>query len=516
MRNALIADYDIVNEQHTIMNRLETHGNLRMEFRRVKITKRKKDEHPSHIETRSLSTKELAQKQEHTSTDNRTALETLTFDTCEIYLWSGDTPVYSDEKETARWKWADFQVQEYYCEKFGLTTDELHTIDWYNLRRARIKLPTTIQTFSTKYNIDWLATGSRMELQGDLVTKCIHCGLYEGTAHLLRCVQRKEKIASLLDRFVNELTEHKSDPRIIRVLKYYVAKQIHCPTNMRKPNIKDLETAINEQETIGWDRFVKGIWSSKWDELQTQYETRQKIKDSNWTRDIIIWLIETGYEKWTERNNAIHSAEVSTTTRAHEEAVAQVSELYARENETTLQDRDIFETTLSTRLQQSTKALQTWYRHMKEKITNSILSQQERILRQQPLIRDWIKMNSARIEAAATSQKDGPMINNYNEQQSSLVAITQNRPEESDTNRDNHTPQNHNDTEQAENDENDKHVINRQRNKKKTEHVNEKNSSSWRELLTTETITKALTSSTSGPLTLQVHTCEVRNGRTLN
>ena len=79
-------------------------------------------------------------------------------------------------------------------------------------------------------------------------------------------------------------------------------------------------------------------------------------------------------------------------------AMAQVSELYARENE--------FDTALSTRLLQSTKALQTWYRNMKEKITNSILLQQERILRQQPLIRDWIQMNTAQITATAQSNTD--------------------------------------------------------------------------------------------------------------
>ena len=402
MRNALTADYDIINEQHRLMKRQRENEGTRMEYRRIKHKKKKTSESKSHIELQSEASAELARNYA-TRNNQQQKGDDFQMDSCEIYLSSKGTTYYSREKEIARWKWADFQIQDYYCDKFDLTIKELHTIDWYNLKRARDKLPTSLQTFSIKYNIDWLATGSRMELQGDLVTTCIHCGLYEDSDHLFRCLKRKEKIQDLLDRFTDTLEENKTDPRITRTLKYYMAKHINCAHKMREPKIKVLEAAVKEQEVIGWHRFARGIWSNKWNEVQREYETRNKIMDNKWARNNIIWLIETGYEKWNERNQAIHSQENTTTTRAHDEAMAQVSALYEKENETRMADRDIFEMDISTRLQQSTKALQTWYRNIREKVTMSIRTQTAYLLAQQPKISAWASLHNTITQAPPTA-----------------------------------------------------------------------------------------------------------------
>lgn len=114
-----------------------------------------------------------------------------------------------------------------------------------------------LRTFSIKYVINWLPTGSRMELQGELVTQCIHCGLYEDKIHLLHCLKRKEKISVMLKRFSDELDKCKTDPKLKRSLMYQIAKYFREEKSVTKSNIQAHQTAIQEQEKLAGTTLQK-------------------------------------------------------------------------------------------------------------------------------------------------------------------------------------------------------------------------------------------------------------------
>ena len=212
----------------------------------------------------------------------------------------------SKEETTCRWKAPEFEIQDYFCEKFYLIEEELHWIDWYNYSKARGKMSPGTQTFSTKYIINWLPTGSRMELMGGLVTTCIHCGYYEDGAHLLLCKHRSETASELLEKYDAFLTEAKTEPTLQRVIMHYAAKYFSQQKSWKKSRSSIYDDAIKEQERIGWTSFTKGIWSEQWGKKQLEYEQKKKMKRTNWTRNNIVWWTEEGKKAWTERNHKIH------------------------------------------------------------------------------------------------------------------------------------------------------------------------------------------------------------------
>ena len=169
----------------------------------------------------------------------------------------------------------------------------------------------TLQTFSIKYVINWLPTGSRLELQGELVTQCIHCGNYEDTYHLLQCLKRKETLPEMVERFAKELDDCKTDPRLKRTLLYHIATYLREKRLAPKSNVKAHQTAVDEQNKIGWYNFTKGIWSKRWRSIQEEYEERQGIKKNNWAIKIMNWWIQTGYDAWMERNEKKYTRQKS-------------------------------------------------------------------------------------------------------------------------------------------------------------------------------------------------------------
>ena len=296
MKNAMIDDYDIVNEVKILMEELKKLG-CTIGIRIVKHKRKKKKDELTLIEERSIEARTIAK--EATKQNEPAEHTNINVPSCKAFLVSGDKILTSDEKTTARWKWPEFMIQDYYCDKFDLTLDELHTIDWYTLKQTREKMTPTLQTFSIKYAINWLPTGSRLELQGELVTQCIHCGNYEDTYHLLQCLKRKETLPEMVERFAKELDDCKTDPRLKRTLLYHIATYLREKRLAPKSNVKAHQTAVDEQNKIGWYNFTKGIWSKRWRSIQEEYEERQGIKKNNWAIKIMNWWIQTS--DWIRR-----------------------------------------------------------------------------------------------------------------------------------------------------------------------------------------------------------------------
>ena len=392
-KNAMMDDYDLINEIHTTATNLRTQQRIIQETRAIKnkdilTTGRKKSKKDSPIYLSS----ERARAYAYDETDimNRHDHFVL-LPSCDAYLVSGTTLLSSGEQQTARWKWSEFHIQDYYCKKLNLTIDELHQIDWMSLRQTRGRLPQGTQTFSIKYAIDWLPTGSRMELQGDMITECIHCGGYEDSEHLLQCKKRTEKIDALIERFKIVLDEHGTAPKLKETLVLYVGEWLHKWSKKKTKIHAECIDAVNAQSKIGWNYFAKGIWSNKWKLIQEQFETSKKQKITNWSSKIMSWWIETSFQVWKDRNERVHNTTINLSNRQHDEAMAQVRSLYEREYDVTLEDRNIFEMDVERRIQFPTKSLQIWVTNMTQRIKTSMTVQAQRLTHGQSTLTNWFR-----------------------------------------------------------------------------------------------------------------------------
>ena len=307
-------DYDLVNAIHQMALDLKIQRCVSQEIRVVKKTKRTKSKQGSSINILSNKAKDyssvainLRQEKEEEGLNKLIS--------CEAYLISDNRQISSKDKETARWKWSEFQLQEYYCKKFNITIEQLHQIDWYSLRIARGNLTSGAHTFSIKYAIDWLPTGSRMALQGDMVTECINCGSFEDADHLLRCKKRPEKINALVQRFSKMLEECNTEPRLKEILVSYVDDWLNNWRKKKKPIDLEFQEAVRAQENIGWKYFIRGIWSNEWRLSQEKYNDSRKVTNDKWASKIMTWLIETSFEIWKERNENIHDTSAPLLNR---------------------------------------------------------------------------------------------------------------------------------------------------------------------------------------------------------
>jgi hypothetical protein len=109
-------------------------------------------------------------------------------------------------------------LQEYYSKKIDISTQNLTKINWAALRIARDKLQHGQRTFSIKFAIRWLATGSRMKMQGRILTECKRCGEEETTDHLYQCPHRAEIVTDKALAFERFLSKINTDDNITKAL----------------------------------------------------------------------------------------------------------------------------------------------------------------------------------------------------------------------------------------------------------------------------------------------------------
>jgi hypothetical protein len=83
----------------------------------------------------------------------------------------------------------------------------------------------------------------------------------------------------------------------------------------------------------------------------------------SWSSKISAWLVGEAQSTWRSRNEELHmptTPDNQHIARAALELQERVRELYARKDNVNYQDRDLFEITLDTRLQQSVSILRAW------------------------------------------------------------------------------------------------------------------------------------------------------------
>jgi hypothetical protein len=70
-----------------------------------------------------------------------------------------------------------------------------------------------------------------------------------------------------------------------------------------------LRSAIEDQNNIGWEKFIDGLWGNKWLEIQAQYYCllgRRNIS-RRWAIAIIKRLIGIFWDMWGHHNQVLCS-----------------------------------------------------------------------------------------------------------------------------------------------------------------------------------------------------------------
>jgi hypothetical protein len=112
------------------------------------------------------------------------------------------------------------------------------------------------------------------------------------------------------------------------------------------PSVFGIREAIKDQNYgLGWDNFILGRWSPRWQLAQQKFfiETKSKRTSKRWATSILHKLLLTVWDQWRFRNNVAHSDEGPLTISLHRTLNARILEELQRYNKQILaEDKYLF------------------------------------------------------------------------------------------------------------------------------------------------------------------------------
>jgi hypothetical protein len=270
---------------------------------------------------------------------------------------------YSGESGLLLWRKAEFELQDYYCNKFGWDIKTLHSINWAGLRMARDRLSPGKQVFSIKQTIGWLPTGDRLHIQGSNLIDCPMCGEEENIDHIIICSVREKANIDLMDRFNEYLEKIDTDPKIIKTMSNGLKDWMNLKITDNSNKHSDVyATAMIAQDNIGWNMLCRGYLAVNWAQIQERhYDGKNRKTGDGWCAKISTWWITAIQEVWVIRNKHIHDIAINGKLRSQEETYSQLRKLYGTQDDMSAFDRKIFGMPIEERIKFNWKKVEVQY-----------------------------------------------------------------------------------------------------------------------------------------------------------
>ena len=207
-------------------------------------------------------------------------------------------------------------ITDYWRTHHDIPITDPSKIDWTASYTAVKGLPVHKQRFIPRFNaghcgnnhIQW-----RRKEREDPSCKSCPDGPKEKTSHILHCSNPKAK-SHFLKKVKNDIIPHcvnsKTFPPLIESIKNILTlwrNGRHIPTSSF-PTAHGIREAVEEQAEIGWDNFMLGRWSKKWQIIQKNHlnSIGSKRSPRRWTAAVIRQFMLTCWDIWDFRNTLIH------------------------------------------------------------------------------------------------------------------------------------------------------------------------------------------------------------------
>ena len=249
------------------------------------------------------------------------------------------------------------------------------------------------RTNAVKFLHDWENTGSQnLQFQAsemdkpaahktyaDSHTSCpFLCGETETPLHYLYCpsTAARQSSTSFLSLIQCTLKKEHTALPVYNAIMQHLKHHLHHPSSPRQivPTITipslhaTITAAIAEQDTIGWQHFLKGRLSTHWSYAQQACYTQRTDLDKRkftilrWRRRLVRSIIDGCIKCWETRNQALHGDTLQATAniRLHKLRV-RVAKSYANDRlSVPPQLRTLFHMPLKDRLSHTCTQLQKW------------------------------------------------------------------------------------------------------------------------------------------------------------
>ena len=194
----------------------------------------------------------------------------------------------------------------------------------------------------------------------------------EKSSRVLLCNNSKTK--SNFDSNIKQLKTTLSETKTLPSLQAAILKILQNWRYGRTINICEftnengIRDAFQDQSTIGWNNFILGRWSQRWQLVQQRFikQTDSKRSSLRWTTSIINKLLYVVWDIWNFRNSLVHGKGGINDKAAHKELNFQIRQQFTIGFQNLLlRDRRIYLRSSITHLIDSPRATkQNWIRNL--------------------------------------------------------------------------------------------------------------------------------------------------------
>ena len=231
--------------------------------------------------------------------------------------------------------WVQKQIaEEVFYKRRILTPQQFHRLAWRQVYDALHQAPRMFGIWASKQVTDTAGTNKNLAIRkgkdkGTQDQRCPSCGqAIETTGHVLHC-REAGRVDALLKsiQLVNVwMKKVGTDPRLRQCLiRFARGRGVTYMEDIAGPLGDRYMQLGRSQDEIGWRRFMEGMIATEVVEIQRDYITLSgsKWNINDWSKALVIKLLECTHGQWLYRNVHVHDAVSGTLANQKKERLRQ-------------------------------------------------------------------------------------------------------------------------------------------------------------------------------------------------
>ena len=204
--------------------------------------------------------------------------------------------------------------RDYWNKKMRIPQEISETINWQSLGSAFSELHPNKKKEVIKWNSGFCGTNAALfQRKQAMSAECPGCKHpLETTVHILRCPANGAKTSwdDAIDTLQKWLERKDAAPELAQaIIQGLNSWRNNTPMPRKRYSLPHLQTAIAQQNIIGWRGFIHGFISKHWEYAQSLYLQfiSKRTTGKRWITSLIKKLWETIWSIWRYRNGLVHA-----------------------------------------------------------------------------------------------------------------------------------------------------------------------------------------------------------------
>ena len=296
-------------------------------------------------------------------------------------LWKDQFHLHSDIDNLIYFYTHGPALRQYIINKTNWDPSTFDKVAWQAFFDTYHKRTSRKQTLICKYVHNWQNVGSqKIKIDSNTTEELcpMGCGKAETPMHFWYCPEpcfttiKQDQLKKLEEHMETNNTCPEVKQEIITRLHFWVSAQEEPTHQIQRDedgNPDNLSQAIDDQNEIGWDQFLKGRLSLQWINLQHKYCLDQNLQPKydgfNWASKLIKKILDVSLLLWDFRNKLLRGFNYAESIFIQRQKLTkQIKHAYDHyRDEVKPHFQTLFQKSLPNLLKHSVSYLHTWTHH---------------------------------------------------------------------------------------------------------------------------------------------------------